>query len=529
MFSRPLDATAVVQSQESQSLDWGTGFARMVGGLDSNRGVRALGQEEAHRADVARNGMKFLIFEILRFNSDLEYERQQRFLRGLKVDPETMNDVRDQKAARFEDTCKWILDRQAYKEWKEGSGAKVLVVTAPPGRGKSVLAKYLLQTFTRTANQAGIFIILDYFCQGIGRRSTALTIVRSLLYQLLAYQRHLFKFVQQKYTRSVDRELELPFEALWETFVLILKSPDIAEVYCLIDGLDECENDSDRIFLKSVGEDFTPQSNNQAPSPNRIRFLVTSRPTTPATRLGRLSQLYEIQKSDLDEDIDKVIEFRIQKMIRAGVLSSQVSGTVELAVRCAANGMFLLVKLSLDQLEDIQVDLSVFDLLGMLRETPKDVREVYVEAMRRIQQSLQTRNLAKKILDILLFSFRPLTARAFAVACYDWPKSLTTHAQLSTRVAPNFENSIKTACSSFINFMDGTIQFCHYTAHQYLLSKDASLGSFSFEADQVHCYMARVCIRYLLLRDISIPEADENGVVNVDKAAFPLLDYALQN
>jgi ankyrin repeat protein len=458
------------------------------------------------------------------------YEQQQSFLRGLKVDPDTIYNAREQKDTRFEGTCEWILDKTAYKDWKEGSGSKVLIITAPPGQGKSVLAKYLLETFKRSVTESGDFIILDYFGQGTrDNRTTALAIVQSFLYQLLAERRHLFSLVPRQYMRSVDREQELPFEALWKIFTLILKSPQIAEAYCLVDGLDECESDSDRILLRSIENSFTPQGNNRVPSSNRIRFLVTSRSTTPATRLGRLTHWCDIQKSDLDNDIQKVIDFRLQKISKTHELRPTVSGIIRLVLSGSANGMFLWVVLSLDQLEAIQMGLSEFQVAEKLGEIPKNVQEVYAEAIRRIEQTSETRDLAKKILGILIFSVAHLPVRALAAACYDWPESCTTRAELLPHIADKFEDTAKTACGSLIRFVDDTIQFCHNTAIQYLFSPDAALGSFSFDADHIHGDLARICMRYLLLEGISIPEADEQGVINVDENAFPLLEYALYN
>src|SRR5450432_3430548 len=127
------------------------------------------------------------------------------FLRGLKVDPDTMSNVKDQKDTRLGDTCEWIRQTQPYKDWKEGSDSQVLVITAPPGHGKSVLAKYVLETFQRTVTPTGDFVVLDYFCQGAcDNQTTALEIVQSLLYQLLVERRHLFNLVPRQYMKSVD-------------------------------------------------------------------------------------------------------------------------------------------------------------------------------------------------------------------------------------------------------------------------------------------------------------------------------------
>lgn len=522
------DPTAFVEPRYSQNHDWNHGLER-TDGWDHHRQGRGRDLEGTRRAGVEGNG-KRLFSSTSHSNTILEYERQQIFLRGLKVDPDTISNVKDQKDNRFEDTCEWIFNKPSYKDWKEGSGSKILVITAPPGQGKSVLAKYLLETFERSVTESGDFVVLDYFCQGTGDNgTTALAIMQSLLYQLLANRRYLFSLVPRQYMRSVNREQELPFEALWKIFALILKSPQVAEAYCLIDGLDECESDSERILLKSIETSFTPQCSNEAPLSNRIRFLVTSRPTARAARLGRLTHWCDIKVPDLDDDIQKVIDFRLKKMSITHELSSTVSGIISLVLSRSASGTFLWVRQSFEELEAIPVSLSESEVVKKLREIPPDMEKVYSKELRRIQQAPGTRDLAKKILDTLLFSFSPLSVGAFAAACCDWPETCETYAQLSARIADKFEDSARAACGSFIHFVNGTIQFFHSSALQYLISPGAALGSFSFDADHIHCDLARVCMRYLLLEGITIPEADENGVKNFDKDAFPLLDYALFN
>jgi len=440
-----------------------------------------------------------------------------------------MSDVKDQKRTRLVDTCEWIRETKPYKDWENDSGAQTLVITAPPGHGKSVLAKYLLlETFQRSVTKPGDFVVLDHFCQGTrDNRTTALEIVQSLLYQLLVERRHLFNLVPRRYMKSIDRNQELPFETLWNIFVSILKNPQIAEAYCLIDGLDECEHNSDRILLESIETSFISQGTTEAPLSNLIRFVVTTRPSAAAARLGRISRWCDIQVSDLDDDIKKVVDFGVQRMSVTHVLRPTVAGIITNWLSGSANGTFLWVQKSLDDLKTSQISLSESQIMERLLAIPKDMEEVYSKDLQRIEQTPETRDLAKKILSILMFSYIDLDVHAFAAACCDWPQSCTTHAELLTYTANYFEDSARTACGSFIQFVNGTIQFFHHTALQYLLSRNATLGSFSFDSDQIHCDLARICIRYLLLRGVVIPEVDENKSISVDKDAFPLLEYAL--
>lgn len=496
---------------------------------DQNRTAKVRAPEDPQRTEAARTGRLPKAPNSIKSFSDSvsDTEQQQAFLRGLKIDPGAMHTVKAEKETRFGNTCEWILTRDAYRNWNTGTGSQVLVIAAPPGQGKSVLAKYLLETFSKIPEK---HVVLDYFCQGSPGRNTALSVAQSLLYQLLTTRPQLFKYVPQQHTRSTDRAPELPFDTMWKILADLLKSAETGDVYCVIDGIDECERESQEILCNAIEKSFTPQSNSEAPSGNYIRFLLTSRPTTPATRLGHLSNLYEIQNSDVDPDITEYIKFHVQKMTRARMLPIQLSYIVTSLLSSQAEGMFLLVSLNLTELDQSRGNLSFYALLQKLEEIPKNVQEVYAEAIKQIQQNPGYRDLAKTILDVLLVCHDPLTVDSFGIACYDWPQSCTSHSELENSVVMNFEYPSKTACSSLIRFVEGTIQFCHPTARQYLLTPQSNLGSFSFDLAECHLYMARLCLRYLLLDDLRITKSEQeaSGVEDPGKA-FPLLEYALRN
>lgn len=494
---------------------------------DQNRTAKVRAPEDPQRSEAARTGRLPKAPNAIKSFSDsvTDTEQQQAFLRRLKIDPGAMHTVKAEKETRFGNTCEWILTRDVYKNWNTGTGSQVLVIAAPPGQGKSVLAKYLLETFSKIPEKHAV---LDYFCQGSPGRNTALSVAQSLLYQLLQTRPQLFKHVPQQHLRSTDRAPELPFDTIWKIFTDVLKSAETGDVYCVIDGIDECERESQGILCKAIEKSFTPQSNCEAPPTNNIRFLLTSRPTTPATRLGHLSNLYEIQNSDVDPDITEYIEFHVQKMTRARVLPKQLSYIVTSLLSSQAEGMFLWVSLNLADLDQSHGNLSFYALRQKLDEIPPNVQEVYAKAIKQIQQNSESRDLAKTILDVLLVSYDPLTVASFAIACCDWPQGCTFHSELEDHVVFNFEDSSKTACSSLIRSVEGTIQFCHPTARQYLLASQANLESFSFDLAECHLYMARLCIRYLLLDDLKITkgEQEEFGIEDPGKA-YPLLEYAL--
>jgi DNA polymerase III delta prime subunit len=56
---------------------------------------------------------------------------------------------------RIPNTCEWFRTDKRYKEWLSSDDVPLLLVSAPPGCGKSVLAAYLVEEELPHQWQAG--------------------------------------------------------------------------------------------------------------------------------------------------------------------------------------------------------------------------------------------------------------------------------------------------------------------------------------------------------------------------------------
>lgn len=111
------------------------------------------------------------------------------------------------------------------------------------------LSEEIERTITKESQNA---MFLQYFCDSKDeKRNTSIAIIRGLIYQLLSlgtlHQRskmagHILPSfrIQKEYLFT-----SLSFETLWRIFETMLRDPILGSpVYCLIDGLDECEEAS---------------------------------------------------------------------------------------------------------------------------------------------------------------------------------------------------------------------------------------------------------------------------------------------
>lgn len=102
---------------------------------------------------------------------------------------------KDRVEDRVENTCMWVLNHQHFQKWlKQDSGP--LLVTADPGCGKSVLAKYLIDHgLSRSAT-------ICYFFFKDQDQNTVRQALCALLHQLLSQTPSLVEHAMQEFCKD---------------------------------------------------------------------------------------------------------------------------------------------------------------------------------------------------------------------------------------------------------------------------------------------------------------------------------------
>lgn len=162
----------------------------------------------------------------------------QALLASSVKDPEdTLSTLQATKEeSRFrKDMCTWLPEHAKYKEWLRPC-RNSLWVSAPPGAGKTMLAMSLVENLSKGDNT-----VLYFFCDA--RQATGHIITRSLLYQLLKSEPHLFRHIQKPF------ELKRGYlfddngtEQLWGIIRAMFRDEATKPIRIVIDGLDQCEH-----------------------------------------------------------------------------------------------------------------------------------------------------------------------------------------------------------------------------------------------------------------------------------------------
>lgn len=150
-------------------------------------------------------------------------------------------------------------------------------ISGGPGKGKTFLSIFIAEELQRIAKNSQDTVLLEYFCDNKDdSRNTADSIIRGLLFQLLDLQPELFRHILPIF--DVQKEVLFAassFESLWRIFEAIVCDPLVGTIYCVIDGLDECDDNTSELLLKRLKALFSTLSGES--SSCRFNLVVVSR------------------------------------------------------------------------------------------------------------------------------------------------------------------------------------------------------------------------------------------------------------
>jgi hypothetical protein len=110
----------------------------------------------------------------------------------------------------------------------------------------------------------GNSIILFYFVDTRKeKRNTAVSILRGLIWTLIEAREDLMEHLLSNFIYQRENLFsQTSIEALWRIFVTMVKDRRAGRVYCLVDGVDECQEDSLRPLIIKLTRFFKEEQTN---------------------------------------------------------------------------------------------------------------------------------------------------------------------------------------------------------------------------------------------------------------------------
>ncbi|KAL4787640.1 purine and uridine phosphorylase [Aspergillus varians] len=430
---------------------------------------------------------------------------------------------------RVDNTCMWFLQHENFQKWLQNESGPLLV-SADPGCGKSVLARYLIDSYLPRSATICYFFFKDQVQDRVWQMLCA------LLHQLFSQKPSLIKHAMPEYSNNGEGLISST-ESLWKVLRNAVEDPQSGPIIMVLDALDECSGSEFPDLMRNVESQFRGDRLGQG----KLRYLLTCRPYESI--VSRFSSLYrtfsniripgEEESETISYEVNHVITHRVNQLSQKKNLSSEVKRHLEHRLRKTTHRTYLWVYLVFNYLEEEQFKKTVKGVEAMLTTIPKTVNEAYEHILNKSKEHLMVR----KALSIILAASRPLTLAEMNIAMSVDDKSQSFE-DLDLEGEKDFKSRLRTLCGLFISIHQGRIHFLHQTAREFLLEDLRSSTTVPLEPGwhhsiamtQTHEVLATVCVLYLNFFNSNITistNADEDDSNFAGSHDF--LDYSAKN
>ena len=472
--------------------------------------------------------------EILKYNQD---ERR-------------INDVDDGSV----ETCAWILNKAEFQKWNEPLSDSVMFIQGGTGLGKSVLAKFLVQSLkcvekgeggsspVLTAEQIRKPIVAHFFPRGTefnDADNSPKAILLSILYQIWeADSISCIKATRNLYNRfNQSRSLDF-----WWALFNDVRSNVTRDLYCIVDGLDECIKKFKSPGQSTVDdrmEGFLRKLCNIAHGPSTqpktscTKILIATRPTVEVSNatIGREIVL-EIQEFDTLSAVGNFVDGGVRRLGQLKNLSSPSQDFIKEQIIQKSGHVFQTAQTALRRLRNERYNLENRDVVvrALDRVNSQKSDDAYEEVLEILTSApVQDQVKAARIVRILFFLQEKLSLMELEHALL----VETQASELILRPAP-LQCTVDIFIRDYLALLvkidhESMVRLDHQTVREYFQNFSGDRWQVYSCADRNggHLHLALTCIRYMVLwrcqaiTRLDINSREENDIFSeLEKAQF---------
>ncbi|CZR63552.1 uncharacterized protein PAC_13449 [Phialocephala subalpina] len=435
--------------------------------------------------------------------------------------------------SREEGTAQWLYQEPIFQSWHRNSVTKqsspsavvhrdqILWMNGNPGSGKTVLAASTIEELQSpdSTNNGEVPIVCYYFFEAASPHGTTrLAAYRALATQLFQ-QGHVLESIRDVFAFAGNSVREPASEnELLDTLKLSLDI--LQEVYFVVDGVDECEENA-RVFddLYHLCEVST------------LKVIFFSRPNVACIRRSKYHlQTIAIDQSKQGKDMGLFFDRELQDLQESDLLPKGVDlASIRGQLIERADGMFLWGRLMMKYLNSPA--LTAKARLDVVRETnPDGIDEMYWRIFKILgTQDQASQQLARTVFLWCLHAYHNLDDSQLQDALYG-------HSESEENRIVDIDHAVIVSCCGLIEKrLDRTFHFIHLTArefmdHNRLVSPRGVV--FNPSSWEGHSEIASTSMKYLIY---SIPvrplsgDLKERASAPALKIQYPFLGYATLN
>ena len=375
-----------------------------------------------------------------------------------------------------------------------------------------------LESFTKNLPDA---VSLEFFCDNKNdKRNTADSIIQGLVFQLLHKRPELIKHILPTFNiQQASLFSGSSFESLWGIFEDMTCDPMLRAIYCVLDGLDECDEASLKDLLGHFKALFS--KNISGTGSCHLNLIAVSRDHPDILRklLSGFPRLRMDGDADIEvnQDITRFIDAKLDYIFSIEDYPQSTRVKVKNIFHERAQGTFLWIGMAAKTLEGY----NAIEFEEALERLPPGLDELYARILLGIR--VDHRQIAARILRWVVMAVRPLTLSelsAIIEPTIEPPTGFTREDVTKNQVS---------YCGYFLTIKGCEVNLIHQSAKDYLLSGDCDsnpeLNVFRMVEKAGNLEIARKCLQYL--EDSFLA----SGNIKLRKSsphleAVPLLSYA---
>ncbi|ETS77629.1 hypothetical protein PFICI_09691 [Pestalotiopsis fici W106-1] len=486
--------------------------------LETLQGLLSLSKQqlevtEQHRA-LAQEQLSLQQDGVKRHQSDKEEKCHQLFRLTSSKKDATYEWYKDRVENHVEGTCQWLLTHDNFQGWMAQESG-MLLVSADPGCGKSVLAKHLIDVTLQPAT-------ICYFFFKDQDQNTVRQALCALLHQLFSQKPFLIKHAMNEYSKNGQGLVNIT-ASLWNIFDSAVQDSQAGAIVVFLDALDECAESE----FEDLVRHLKPRYLEDRSSSHKLKFLLTSRPYNQIVsefrdlvdNIPRIHIPGEEHSDAISQEVNLVIENRAKSLGLSSDLTTHLTGKLlEIPHRT-----YLWVHLVFDDLEKDGFKKTPKGVELAIAKLPKSVNEAYNQILEKSKDP----STAKAALAIILAAQRPLTLSEMNVAV-NMQSNHRKFSDLDLEADADFKSTLRSLCGLFVSIHHGKVYFLHQTAREFLLADPLSTEAQStlnwhgsINMRQAHTVLAGKSIHYLALFNTSNYDPD------IENRTF--LDYSAGN
>ncbi|KAH8895403.1 purine and uridine phosphorylase, partial [Thozetella sp. PMI_491] len=481
---------------------------------------------EAHR-DIAQKQLKIQEDVVKQQLSNQQNECLQLFRLTSSAKDATYEWYKGRVEDRVEGTCMWLLDNGCFQKWLEQESGPLLI-SADPGCGKSVLAKYLIDHGLPRSTTICYFFFKDQ------DQNTVRQALCALLHQLFSQKPYLIDNAIKEFAKD-GPGLVHSTSSLWTVLGNAVQDSQAGSIIIVLDALDECAEPEFENLIRNVER----QSRSSQSGHSKLKFLLTSRPYGQI--VGRFSGLLgslpfihipgEEESQRISQEINCVIRYRVEQLAKEKRLSDQLKDHLAKRLLDIPHRTYLWVYLIFDYLAKDQFKQTPNGIDYTITILPKDFYQIYEHILSKSKDD----PIVRKALCIILAASRPLTLSEMRLAL-DIEESTKSIYDLDLEEEEGFKARLRSWCGLFISFYHGKIYFLHQTAREFLTALElVSIPSgfhwqYSIAIHHAHSVLAKLCVLYLHFFNTDASFLAAIGEkVNLSSTNLAFLDYSVRN